>query len=61
MSGGRQDPAMIFFLSGTPPEITVLRVDRTRPTQADAQYSRLRECALSLAPATTARSEGISP
>lgn len=44
-----------------PPEITVFRVDRTSPAQADAQYSRLRECALSLAPATTARSERISP
>ncbi|SUF96742.1 Uncharacterised protein [Salmonella enterica] len=44
-----------------PPEITVFRVDRTRPEQADAQYSRLRECALSLTPAATARSERISP
>lgn len=44
-----------------PPEITVFRVDRTGPAQADAQYSRLRECALSLAPAATARSERISP
>ncbi|ELE9461350.1 hypothetical protein RBV54_005106 [Salmonella enterica] len=43
------------------PEITVFRVDRTSPAQADAQYSRLRECALSLLPATTARSERISP
>ncbi|EID3015151.1 hypothetical protein LB105_005141 [Salmonella enterica] len=43
------------------PEITVFRVDRTIPAQADAQYSRLRECALSLAPAATARSERISP
>ncbi|MDJ7507152.1 inovirus Gp2 family protein [Salmonella enterica] len=43
------------------PEITVFRVDRTRPAQADAQYSRLRECALSLTPAATARSERISP
>lgn len=42
-------------------EITVLRVDRTRPTQADAQYSRLRECALSLLPAATALSERITP
>ncbi|EJK5561894.1 hypothetical protein PX461_003617 [Salmonella enterica subsp. enterica] len=44
-----------------PPEITVFRVNRTRPAQADAQYSRLRECALSLPPAATARSERISP
>ncbi|EJK6212054.1 hypothetical protein MX582_004783 [Salmonella enterica] len=44
-----------------PPEITVFRVDRTSPEQSDAQYSRLRECALSLTPATTARSERISP
>lgn len=44
-----------------PPEITVFRVDRTRLAQADAQYSRLRECALSLVPAATARSERISP
>ncbi|EJM4070064.1 hypothetical protein AAE115_004459 [Salmonella enterica] len=44
-----------------PPEITVFRVDRTDPAQADAQYSRLRECALSLTPAATARSERISP
>ncbi|HFE7489812.1 TPA: inovirus-type Gp2 protein [Salmonella enterica subsp. enterica serovar Newport] len=44
-----------------PPEITVFRVDRTQQTQADAQYSRLRECALSLTPAATARSERISP
>lgn len=44
-----------------PPEIIVFRVDRTSPEQADAQYSRLRECALSLAPTTTARSERISP
>ncbi|EIE6438160.1 hypothetical protein HCE77_004301 [Salmonella enterica] len=43
------------------PEITVFRVDRTRPAQADAQYSRLRECALSLTPAAIARSERISP
>ncbi|EIP3424206.1 hypothetical protein LSE82_002916 [Salmonella enterica] len=43
------------------PEITVFRVDRTIPVQADAQYSRLRECALSLTPAATARSERISP
>ncbi|EIF5982897.1 hypothetical protein ABC356_004589 [Salmonella enterica] len=44
-----------------PPEITVFRVDRTCPAQADAQYNRLRECALSLPPAATARSERISP
>ncbi|EJA5700770.1 hypothetical protein OD218_005271 [Salmonella enterica] len=44
-----------------PPEITVFRVDRTGPQQSDAQYSRVRECALSLTPATTARSERISP
>ncbi|SUF97909.1 Uncharacterised protein [Salmonella enterica] len=44
-----------------PPEITVFRVDRTIPAQADAQYSRLCECALSLTPAATARSERISP
>ncbi|EJM5006875.1 hypothetical protein R4O66_004746 [Salmonella enterica] len=44
-----------------PPEMTVFRVDRTRLAQADAQYSRLRECALSLTPAATARSERISP
>lgn len=44
-----------------PPEITVFRVDRTSPAQADTQYNRLRECALSLAPAATARSERISP
>ncbi|ELX5460915.1 hypothetical protein SJ030_003836 [Salmonella enterica] len=44
-----------------PPEITVFRVDRTRPEQADAQYNRLRECALSLTPAAIARSERISP
>ncbi|EAB8477407.1 hypothetical protein EWK04_24530 [Salmonella enterica subsp. enterica serovar Java] len=44
-----------------PPEIIVFRVDRTRPERADAQYSRLRECALSLAPAAIARSERISP
>lgn len=44
-----------------PPEITVFRVNRTRPAQADAQYSLLRECALSLPPAATARSERISP
>lgn len=43
------------------PEITVFRVDRTQQAQADAQYSRLREYALSLAPATTARSQCISP
>ncbi|MDJ6851830.1 inovirus Gp2 family protein [Salmonella enterica] len=43
------------------PEITVFRVDRTRLAQADAQYGRLRECALSLVPAATARSERISP
>lgn len=43
------------------PEITMFRVDRTQQTQADVQYSRLRECALSLAPAATARSELISP
>ncbi|EMJ2324426.1 hypothetical protein V7L32_004937 [Salmonella enterica] len=43
------------------PEITVFRVDRTIPAQADAQYSRLRECALSLTPSATARSERISP
>ncbi|EPC4838689.1 hypothetical protein Q1B87_003551 [Salmonella enterica] len=43
------------------PEITVLRVDRTHPAQADAQYSRLRECALSLLSAATALSERISP
>lgn len=43
------------------PEITVFRVDRTIPAQADAQYSRLRECALSLTPAAIARSERISP
>ncbi|EKC2495345.1 hypothetical protein OOO55_004476 [Salmonella enterica] len=48
-------------LRGKLPEITVFRVDRTQQTQADAQYSRLRECALSLAPAATARSERISP
>ncbi|EHK1060442.1 hypothetical protein OZ379_000713 [Salmonella enterica] len=44
-----------------PPEITVFRVDRTIPAQADAQYSRLCECALSLTPAAIARSERISP
>ncbi|EMJ2324396.1 hypothetical protein V7L32_004904 [Salmonella enterica] len=44
-----------------PPEITVFRVDRTSPAQADAQYNRLRECALSLTPAAIARSERISP
>ncbi|MEX8626420.1 hypothetical protein AB8D53_26065 [Salmonella enterica] len=44
-----------------PPEIIVFRVERTSPQQADAQYSRLRECALSLAPAGTAHSERISP
>ncbi|EKG3508557.1 hypothetical protein O2268_005241 [Salmonella enterica] len=43
------------------PEITVFRVDRTIPAQADMQYNLLRECALSLAPAVTARSERISP
>ncbi|EBK1959656.1 hypothetical protein R306_26315 [Salmonella enterica subsp. enterica serovar Newport] len=43
------------------PEITVFRVDRTCPAQADTQYSRLRECALALAPAVTAQSERISP
>ncbi len=43
-----------------PPEITVFRVDRTSPEQADAQYNRLRECVLSLVPAVTARSERIS-
>lgn len=43
------------------PEITMFRVDRTHPAQADAQYSRLRECALSLLPAATALSERISP
>ncbi|HHQ8364284.1 TPA: hypothetical protein ACSUN1_000581 [Salmonella enterica subsp. diarizonae] len=42
------------------PEITVFRVDRSRPAQADAQYSRLRDCALSLVPGVTARSERIS-
>ncbi|EKC2245048.1 hypothetical protein VQZ80_002849 [Salmonella enterica] len=46
---------------GKLPDITVFRVDRTRPEQADTQYSRLRECTLSLAPAATARSERISP
>ncbi|EKY8363911.1 hypothetical protein RDV39_004712 [Salmonella enterica] len=44
-----------------PPEITVFRVDRTSPAQADMQYNLLRECALSLASAATARSERISP
>ncbi|EKN8529825.1 hypothetical protein PY829_003839 [Salmonella enterica] len=44
-----------------PPEITVFRVDRTSPEHSDAQYNRLRECALSLAPAGTAQSERISP
>ncbi|EJK5561757.1 hypothetical protein PX461_004521 [Salmonella enterica subsp. enterica] len=48
-------------LRGKLPEITVFRVDRTSPEQSDAQYSRLRECALSLTPATSARSERISP
>lgn len=48
-------------LRGKLPDITVFRVDRTIPAQADAQYSRLRECALSLTPAATARSERISP
>lgn len=43
------------------PEIIVFRVDRTQQTQADTQYNRLRECVLSLVPATTARSERISP
>ena len=43
------------------PEIAMFRVDRTIPAQADTQYNRLRECALSLAPAATARSERISP
>ncbi|EMX9647713.1 TPA: hypothetical protein ACU6JA_005233 [Salmonella enterica] len=43
------------------PEITVFRVDRTCAAQADTQYSRLRECALSLVPAATARSGRISP
>ncbi|EKI3327279.1 hypothetical protein PEH87_005297 [Salmonella enterica] len=43
------------------PEITVFRVDRTQQAQADAQYNRLRECALSLTSAATARSERISP
>lgn len=43
------------------PEIAMFRVDRTQQTQADAQYNRLRECALSLTPAATARSERISP
>ncbi|HEA0252148.1 TPA: hypothetical protein RU600_001893 [Salmonella enterica] len=42
------------------PEITVFRVDRTRPAQAGVQYSRLRDCALSLVPGVTARSERIS-
>lgn len=46
---------------GKLPDITVFRVDRTCPAQADTQYSRLRECALSLVPAATARSESISP
>ncbi|ELI2617040.1 hypothetical protein Q8D23_003757 [Salmonella enterica] len=46
---------------GKLPEIAVFRVDRTIPAQADTQYSRLRECALSLTPAATARSERISP
>lgn len=46
---------------GKLPDITVFRVDRTCPAQADMQYSRLRECALSLTPAATARSERISP
>lgn len=45
---------------GKLPDITVFRVDRTIPAQADAQYSRLRECALSLVPVATARSERIS-
>lgn len=44
-----------------PPEITVFRVDRSIPAQADAQYSRLCECALSLTPAAIVRSERISP
>ncbi|EIV7687870.1 hypothetical protein MA092_001891 [Salmonella enterica] len=44
-----------------PRGITVLRVDRTHLAQADVQYSRLRECALSLVPAATALSERISP
>lgn len=43
------------------PEITVFRVDRTRPAQADVQYSCLRDCALSLLPAATALSERIPP
>ncbi|EAO5285266.1 inovirus-type Gp2 protein [Salmonella enterica] len=46
---------------GKLPDITVFRVDRTSPAQADMQYSRLCECALSLTPAATARSERISP
>ncbi|EMN7478015.1 hypothetical protein WB926_004568 [Salmonella enterica] len=45
---------------GKLPDITVFRVDRTRPEQADTQYNRLRECVLSLVPAITARSERIS-
>ncbi|EIY5517900.1 inovirus-type Gp2 protein [Salmonella enterica] len=48
-------------LRGKLSDITVFRVDRTSPEQVDTQYSRLREYALSLAPATTARSERISP
>lgn len=47
-------------LRGKLPDITVFRVDRTIPAQSDAQYNRLRECALSLTPAATARSERIS-
>lgn len=43
------------------PEIIVFMVYRTHPAQADAQYNRLRECALSLLPAATALSERISP
>ncbi|EAS0615792.1 hypothetical protein GL503_26145 [Salmonella enterica] len=49
------------FLLHQLPEITVFRVDRTRPAQADAQYRRLLECAPSLLPAATALSERISP
>ncbi|EJB3895968.1 hypothetical protein MT080_004712 [Salmonella enterica] len=43
------------------PEITMFRVDRTHPAQADVQYRCLRECALSLLPAATSLSTRISP
>lgn len=35
------------------PQISLYRVDRTRPEQSEAQYTHLQNCALSLLPAVT--------